>query len=91
MAIYRNTETGDLIDAWMHSKEEDLHTLAFPTWLYRLWEDGTAYTGAGDVDYLKTADGDVEIPDGHYITRGGGGALSVMTPETIISQYLYEG
>lgn len=89
MGVYRNKETLDLIDAWMHSAEEDRFQIAFPNWVHRIWKDGVAYTSEG-IDYLKTASGDVEIPDGSYIVRSSGGILSVLDAESIASGYRYE-
>lgn len=91
MAIYRNKETGDLVDAWMHSKAEDDFQVAFPNWLHVIWEKGTAFTKKDGSDWLKTAEGVVEIPDGFHIVRQAGGVLSVVSPEKIRIDYAPEG
>lgn len=91
MAIYRNRTTGDLVDVWLHSSQEDNFTVAFPNWLHKVWTDGLAFTKEDGSDWLKTDQGDVAIPDGSYIVRIAGGALAVISAADLGDDYGYEG
>lgn len=91
MAIYRNKTTGDLVDVWMHSSQEDNFTVAFPNWLHNVWVDGLAFTKDDGSDWLKTDQGEVVIPDGAYILRIAGGALAVIGAAELSEAYSYEG
>lgn len=90
MAVYRNKKTGDLVDAWMHSKEEDAYQVAFPNWLHSIWEEGRAYTKDDGRDFVKTETKDLEVPDGAFIVRLAGGHLAVAAADDFRSAHTYE-